>query len=47
MENGCSEQAWRIKQKLQDKTYINKAIKIISEQLVYFFYGEWAEEEEK
>lgn len=47
MENGCSTQAWRIKQKLQDENYIRKAVKIISEQLVYFFYSEWEEDKEE
>jgi hypothetical protein len=46
MEKGCSTQAWRIKQKLQDRDYIKTAISIISEQLLFFFYDEWKEEEE-
>lgn len=46
MEKGCSTQAWRIKQKLQDQNYLKTAISVIAEQLLFYFYEEWKEEEE-
>lgn len=46
MEKGCSNEVWRIKEKLQSESYVKKAISIISEQLLFYFYSEWKEEKE-
>jgi hypothetical protein len=43
-ENGGSQRIESLKKKLEDKSYLNKAVRVISEQLVYFFYSEWKEE---
>jgi hypothetical protein len=44
MEKGCSTKAWRIKEKLQDRKYVNAAINIIAEQLLFFYYSEWEDD---
>ncbi|HOJ50009.1 MAG TPA: hypothetical protein PKW55_04290 [Spirochaetota bacterium] len=43
-ENGVSEKALIIKEKIRDKNYIDNAIKIISSQLVEYFFLIYEEE---
>lgn len=42
-ENGGSEKIQALKNKLANQSYLDKAVDIIAEQLVYFFYSEWQE----
>jgi len=46
MENGCSSTVWRIREKLQNEHYMKNAVSLIAEQLLFYFYSEWKENEE-